>query len=117
MCTPVWHCWLCECTTYSVPTPIALTGHTLRLLTLPDFLDTTVGKVVRLRQKILDAANAVKGVFGVKSEKDPAVEKLELLKVVDYVGCSIVWVWDVCVSVCVVVYVCWGSATCANMLR
>lgn len=59
----------------------APTGHTLRLLTLPDFLDTTVGKVVRLRQKILDAANAVKGVFGVKSEKDPAVEKLEALKV------------------------------------
>jgi arsenite-transporting ATPase len=58
----------------------APTGHTLRLLTLPDFLDATIGKVVRLRAKLTDAAGAVKGMFGIKSEKDPAVAKLEALQ-------------------------------------
>ena len=42
----------------------APTGHTLRLLSLPDFLDATIGKVVRLRQKIAGAANSVKALFG-----------------------------------------------------
>jgi arsenite-transporting ATPase len=42
----------------------APTGHTLRLLSLPDFLDATIGKVVRLRQKIAGAANSVKSLFG-----------------------------------------------------
>ncbi len=42
----------------------APTGHTLRLLSLPDFLDATIGKVVRLRQKIAGAATAVKSIFG-----------------------------------------------------
>lgn len=58
----------------------APTGHTLRLLTLPDFLDTSIGKVVRLRQRLMDAANAVKGVFGAKPKRDPAAEKLDQLK-------------------------------------
>ena len=42
----------------------APTGHTLRLLSLPDFLDATIGKVVRLRQKLAGAANSVKALFG-----------------------------------------------------
>ncbi|KAK9815912.1 hypothetical protein WJX72_011818 [[Myrmecia] bisecta] len=58
----------------------APTGHTLRLLTLPDFLDATIGKVVRLRQKLVDAADAVKGLFGMQKQKDPAVAKMEELK-------------------------------------
>jgi len=56
----------------------APTGHTLRLLTLPDFLDVTIGKLVRLRQKL--SLNAVKSFFTGKEEKDAAVEKLEELK-------------------------------------
>ena len=59
----------------------APTGHTLRLLTLPDFIDATVGKVIRLRAKLTNAAAAVKGFFGVKAERDQAVVKLEALKV------------------------------------
>jgi arsenite-transporting ATPase len=59
----------------------APTGHTLRLLTLPDFVDATLGKVVRLRQKLTDAADAVKGLFGAaKSAPDPAVVAMDALR-------------------------------------
>ena len=59
----------------------APTGHTLRLLSLPDFLDASIGKIVRLRQKLTSATDAVKGIFGVGEDKeDGAVEKLEQLK-------------------------------------
>jgi len=59
----------------------APTGHTLRLLSLPDFLDATIGKVVRLRQKLASAASAVKSLFGAGEEgQDSAVAKLEALK-------------------------------------
>ena len=37
--------------------------------------------MIRLRAKLTDAAASVKGLFGVKSEKDTAVQKLEALKV------------------------------------
>ena len=42
---------------------------------------THAGKVVRLRQKLADITGAVTGIFGRKSEKDPAVAKLDALKV------------------------------------
>lgn len=58
----------------------APTGHTLRLLSLPEFLEATLGKVVRLRAKIAGAAAAVKGLFGYAEEQDEAVTKLEALK-------------------------------------
>ena len=59
----------------------APTGHTLRLLTLPDFLDGVLGKVVRLRQRLTEAADAVRGVFGGgKSAPDPAVVAAEELR-------------------------------------
>lgn len=56
----------------------APTGHTLRLLSLPDFLDASIGKLVRLRQKL--SLSAVKNFFTGADEKDAAVEKLEELK-------------------------------------
>ncbi len=37
--------------------------------------------MVRLRAKLTGAAGAIKGVFGIKSEQDPAVVKLEALQV------------------------------------
>ena len=59
----------------------APTGHTLRLLSLPDFLDASIGKIVRLRQKLTSAGDAVKSLFGVADEaQDEAVVKLERLK-------------------------------------
>jgi len=59
----------------------APTGHTLRLLSLPDFLDQTIGKVVKLRQKIAGAASAIKNLFGAdQASQDQAVVKLEELK-------------------------------------
>ncbi|KAL4528152.1 hypothetical protein Ndes2437B_g00259 [Nannochloris sp. 'desiccata'] len=59
----------------------APTGHTLRLLSLPDFLDTSVGKILRVRQKIASVTDAVKGVFGAKDGKaDAASQKLDSFK-------------------------------------
>ena len=59
----------------------APTGHTLRLLSLPDFLDASIGKIVRLRQKLTSATDAVKGLFGAQDQsQDEAVAKLEKLK-------------------------------------
>ncbi|CAD5322610.1 unnamed protein product [Arabidopsis thaliana] len=58
----------------------APTGHTLRLLSLPDFLDASIGKILKLRQKITSATSAIKSVFG-KEEKGPdAADKLEKLR-------------------------------------
>jgi len=60
----------------------APTGHTLRLLTLPDFLELTIGKLVKLRQKLDGALDLVRGVFGrtKTTQAQSAVEKLERLK-------------------------------------
>jgi len=59
----------------------APTGHTLRLLSLPDFLEASIGKIVRLRQKLSSAGNAIKGLFGAQDvDQDEAVMKLEALK-------------------------------------
>ncbi|XP_021739774.1 ATPase ASNA1 homolog [Chenopodium quinoa] len=59
----------------------APTGHTLRLLSLPDFLDASIGKILKLRQKITSATSALKSVFG--QEQPPqqdAAGKLEKLR-------------------------------------
>ncbi|EFJ39732.1 hypothetical protein VOLCADRAFT_70522 [Volvox carteri f. nagariensis] len=64
----------------------APTGHTLRLLSLPDFLDKSIGKLVRLRQKLSGATRAVKNLFsgggpgGAGGEEDVAVKRLEQLQ-------------------------------------
>lgn len=57
----------------------APTGHTLRLLSLPDFLNTSVGKILLLRQKITSFSDSVKGIF-TGAAKDPASEKLDSFK-------------------------------------
>uniref|UniRef100_A0A1J3H3D6 Putative arsenical pump-driving ATPase n=1 Tax=Noccaea caerulescens TaxID=107243 RepID=A0A1J3H3D6_NOCCA len=58
----------------------APTGHTLRLLSLPDFLDASIGKILKLRQKITSATSAIKSVFGKEENKPDAAEKLERLR-------------------------------------
>lgn len=63
----------------------APTGHTLRLLTLPDFLNTTVGKLVRLRFTISNALSQITNFFSRKEKSgqaiDQAMAKLEELQV------------------------------------
>ncbi|KAI3748228.1 hypothetical protein L6452_11177 [Arctium lappa] len=60
----------------------APTGHTLRLLSLPDFMDASIGKIMKLKKKIASATSAIKSVFG--KEQTPPVEdatnKLEQLR-------------------------------------
>ncbi|KAL8159865.1 hypothetical protein V2J09_001402 [Rumex salicifolius] len=58
----------------------APTGHTLRLLSLPDFLDASIGKILKLRQKISSATSAIKSVFGQEAPKQDASDKLEKLR-------------------------------------
>ncbi|MCO5611886.1 hypothetical protein L7F22_066145 [Adiantum nelumboides] len=59
----------------------APTGHTLRLLSLPDFLDASIGKILKLKQKLSSATAAIKSVFGQSTDGgDSATSKLELLK-------------------------------------
>ena len=58
----------------------APTGHTLRLLSLPEFLDRSIGKVVALRQKLNSASGAIKSLFGIREEDDKTSERLERLK-------------------------------------
>lgn len=69
---------------YSVFTRIvfdtAPTGHTLRLLSLPDFLDASIGKIMKLRQKINSATSAIKSAFGQGKAEPDASDKLERLR-------------------------------------
>ena len=58
----------------------APTGHTLRLLTVPDFVEASLGKLIRLRKKLTAAGDAVRGLFGVANQ-DAAIQKLENLRV------------------------------------
>ncbi|KAI3917101.1 hypothetical protein MKX01_003550 [Papaver californicum] len=58
----------------------APTGHTLRLLSLPDFLDASIGKILKLKQKLSSATSAIKSVFGKGAKPDDSSAKLEKLK-------------------------------------
>ncbi|CAA0841091.1 P-loop containing nucleoside triphosphate hydrolases superfamily protein [Striga hermonthica] len=58
----------------------APTGHTLRLLSLPDFLDASIGKILKLKQKISSATSAIKSVFGQEENRQDAADKLEILR-------------------------------------
>ncbi|XP_050211189.1 ATPase GET3B-like [Mercurialis annua] len=58
----------------------APTGHTLRLLSLPDFLDASIGKLLKLKQKISSATSAIKSVFGQEDSRQDAADKLEKLR-------------------------------------
>ncbi|KAJ6820513.1 ATPase GET3-like isoform X1 [Iris pallida] len=58
----------------------APTGHTLRLLSLPDFLDASIGKILKLKQKLASATSAIKSVFGQEDTQKDASDKLEKLR-------------------------------------
>ena len=58
----------------------APTGHTLRLLQLPEMLDTMVGRMVKLRQRFSGMMDGVKGMFGGDDEDEPETEDLDEMK-------------------------------------
>ncbi|KAI4322291.1 hypothetical protein L6164_022001 [Bauhinia variegata] len=55
----------------------APTGHTLRLLSLPDFMDGSIGKVMKLKTKL---ASSFKSLFGKEESRSDAADKLEQIK-------------------------------------
>jgi arsenite-transporting ATPase len=58
----------------------APTGHTLRLLELPELMDSMVGKVMKMRQRMQGMFDGLKGMFGGGSdEPDPSAD-LEALQ-------------------------------------
>ncbi|KAH1066742.1 hypothetical protein J1N35_031729 [Gossypium stocksii] len=58
----------------------APTGHTLRLLSLPDFLDASIGKIMKFKQKLASAASAFKSVLGKAAEQQDVPDKLQQLR-------------------------------------
>ncbi|KDE57972.1 arsenic ABC transporter ATPase [Halostagnicola sp. A56] len=59
----------------------APTGHTLKLLRLPELMDSMMGKVMKLRQRIGGMLEGVKGMFGgADGSEEPGMEDLEELR-------------------------------------
>ncbi|CAM8975680.1 unnamed protein product [Rhodiola kirilowii] len=61
----------------------APTGHTLRLLSLPDFLDSSIGKIIKIKQKIAMATSAFKNMLGQgkqQPQEQETSDKLEQLR-------------------------------------
>jgi len=59
----------------------APTGHTLRLLSVPDFVEKSLSKIIRLRKKLSSAGSGLRSLFGASEQQDTAVERLEKLRV------------------------------------
>ncbi len=57
----------------------APTGHTLKLLELPDYLDSFVGKMIRFQLRVSSIFSSVKRLFGFGSDVDVAKETLKAL--------------------------------------
>lgn len=61
----------------------APTGHTLRLLSLPDFLNGFFGKIISMKSKFGNVMNQFKGMFGggdASSDVDASMNDMEELK-------------------------------------
>ncbi|RLM59723.1 arsenic-transporting ATPase [Halobellus sp. Atlit-31R] len=58
----------------------APTGHTLRLLELPELMDSMVGRIAKLRQQFSGMMEGVKGMFGMGSGEDAAAPDLDELR-------------------------------------
>ena len=58
----------------------APTGHTIRLLSFPEFLDSFIGKLMKLRVKLNNTVAMFKSFLGMEAEKDRSLELMEKLK-------------------------------------
>uniref|UniRef100_A0A7S2ZDQ2 ArsA/GET3 Anion-transporting ATPase-like domain-containing protein n=1 Tax=Rhodosorus marinus TaxID=101924 RepID=A0A7S2ZDQ2_9RHOD len=59
----------------------APTGHTLRLLAFPDFIDQFLGQILRLKRRIDDLVASVKNVFtGASTEVGRAADRVETFR-------------------------------------
>ena len=58
----------------------APTGHTLRLLNIPEFLDSFLGRMLKMKTFIQNTMTMVKSLFGAGDEKDRTIETLEAMK-------------------------------------
>ncbi len=56
----------------------APTGHTLRLLQLPEIMDSMIGRVMKLRQRFSGMMDGLKGMFGGGDDADPSADLDEL---------------------------------------
>jgi len=56
----------------------APTGHTLRLLQLPEIMDSMLGRVMKLRQRFSGMMDGIKGMFGGDDDPDPSADLEEL---------------------------------------
>ena len=58
----------------------APTGHTLRLLELPELMDTMVGRIVKLKQQFQGMMEGLKGMFGGEdADPEAGLDDLEVL--------------------------------------
>ncbi|NHN47418.1 ArsA family ATPase [Halostella sp. JP-L12] len=58
----------------------APTGHTLRLLELPEVMDTMVGRMLSLRERLGGMMDGVKGMFGGNVEEDDVDQSVDDLR-------------------------------------
>ena len=56
----------------------APTGHTLRLLQLPEIMESMIGRVMKLRQRFSGMMDGLKGMFGGDDGSDPSADLDEL---------------------------------------
>jgi len=56
----------------------APTGHTLRLLQLPEIMDSMVGRLLQFRQRMSGMFEGLKGMFGGSDQVDPSADLDEL---------------------------------------
>ncbi len=56
----------------------APTGHTLRLLELPEVMDTMVGRLMQFRQRMQGMVEGMKGMFGDEESPDAGAEMADL---------------------------------------
>ncbi|PSQ55068.1 arsenic-transporting ATPase, partial [Halobacteriales archaeon SW_8_68_21] len=58
----------------------APTGHTLRLLQLPEIMDSMLGRVMKLRQRFSGMMDGIKGIFGGGDDEPDPEADLEALR-------------------------------------